>query len=757
MNTHPVVNSYLNSSEPIYTILKKHHDKNNYFDVVFLEIVEEVNSKDLKPELLLKIDKAVTDGHPDPNFYMLFIVTSILYLGLYNQFEKANSLCSIGSSLSQEKIHQVIKAYFIQAQARLKRYESNLIQSLKFMEESMSLIRKTDFRYNVFWVNFSSLLAHQGKLKENAKFIEGLQEPITTIYKHREYDARLVNCLFTGNDQEGSQIFDTLKIYYENNKDNNFYRFTIYKDILKIISGDFYDGNYESIPFQFLARCNQSLSMGKIEEAVKYHQELLASDWPKVYMKSFVDYIPIHIELCLGKKGMAKFLLQEKIKKGDVSYLDDLFLGRVQLLENDWEGANQSFLRLIENINRFDAMKRLQYELQFAKEMKLSTIMALINGRTSFEKAPTQKFKAESISFSNVEGKGVKTFIGNSEIINGVKNLIIKYAKIKSPILVTGETGTGKELVAKAIHEEGLFEKEPFLAINCGALTDSLLQSELFGYVEGAFTGAQKARKGIFEAAGKGTVFLDEFGDISPKLQVSLLRVLEANEIRLIGGTKTIKIECKIVIATNVDLHRAVVAEKFREDLFFRLARFEIKLPALRERKEDIPDLINHFLWVGSRDDSKQKTLSAELLSALVSYRWPGNIRELKNEIDRLCVLNPNIDRFGLEHFDKDHLQDEIISSESSITPKVKSSGMPDNQTVLNVIQRGFPIEQRHNQLKQLFLQYKKLTRSQIMEITKVGPSTATKDLLALQNAGYIIRRSPTKSPRTDYFEYIEK
>jgi len=203
-------------------------------------------------------------------------------------------------------------------------------------------------------------------------------------------------------------------------------------------------------------------------------------------------------------------------------------------------------------------------------------------------------------------------------------------------------------------------------------------------------------------------------------------------------------------------LHRAVTAEKFREDLFFRLARFEIKLPALRARKDDIPELINHFLWVGAKDQNKQKRLSPELIKVLASYRWPGNIRELKNEIDRLCVLNPNVDYLGLEHFDRTHLQEDFQVLEKPPAFNVTQPIHAINQNIVTIIQRGFPVEQRHNQLKLLFQQYKKLTRSQIMEITQVGPSTATKDLLALQNAGCIIRRSPTKSPRTDYFEYIE-
>lgn len=760
MTTHPIVREYLNSNETLYRIVVKFYNKNQYLESTFFEVVSDSYNKEVNQDfLMLSIDKAIMKGHPDPNLYLLFIISSILYLALYDQFEKANSLCSIGSSLSFEEIHPMIKAYFVQSQSRLNRFEGNLIKSNKLMNEAMSLVPKKDFRYNVFWVNFAALQAAQGKLKESGKYLSGLQAPTTEIHLLREIQSKIDNCIQTGGYQEGLPLFNELKIGWERIEEGNPHRFTIYQDLFKIISGDFEESSYQVEPSQHFANCLNALSVGKIEEAIKYHQILLKSNWPKAYMSNFVDYLPIHFELCLGKKSMAKFLLQEKIKKGNVLFLDDLFLGRIQLLENDGEGANQTFSRLIENVNRYDAMKRLAFELQFAKEMKLPNVLALMNGRKSVEIITPGKGKLKTTVETFEEDKGVSCLIGNSAIINDVKNLIKKYAKINAPILVTGETGTGKELVAQAIHQEGLNPLEPFLAINCGALTDSLLQSELFGYEEGAFTGAQKQRKGIFEAAGKGTVFLDEFGDISPKLQVSLLRVLEASEIRLIGSTKTRKIDCKIVIATNVDLHQSVAAEKFREDLFFRLARFEIKLPALKERKEDIPELINYFLWLNTRDDSNQKSLTNELLSRLTSYHWPGNIRELKNEIDRLCILNPNVEIFSLEHFDVTHLQEQVGTSKQSriiISNETFQNESPDN-AILGVIQKGFPVEQRHNQLKQLFKQYKKLTRSQIMEITKVGPSTATKDLLALQTAGIITRRSPTKSPRTDYFEYLEK
>ena len=523
-----------------------------------------------------------------------------------------------------------------------------------------------------------------------------------------------------------------------------------------ICSGDFSEANRISNPGKNMANAFNHFLSGNYEQAMKYYA-LLNENYELSNMNFSFSYLPLHIELCSKKSGVVRIMLQEKKERGDEFYLDDLFLGRLQLLEKDENGADESFSRLIENVTSYGAIKRLEFELQFAKEMNLPVILRLLNGWKPNGQTPNLKKKSEKTTIQKENEIGINLLIGNSKAITYIKDLVKKYASLKAPVLVTGETGTGKELVSRAIHDEGLFPKEPFLAINCGALTETLLQSELFGYEAGAFTGAQKQRKGIFEAAGKGTVFLDEFGDISPKLQVSLLRVLEANEIRMIGSTTTQKIECKIVIATNVDLHDAVVNKTFREDLFFRLARFEIKLPSLRERTEDIPELINYFL---STNSNKNRSLSPELLKALLSYHWPGNIRELKNEIERLNILNPGVQILGLEHFDFSHLQINLktISKDDSTNNNLDSKisdHLPLGDSYIKIIQSGFRIEKRHLLMKELFKKHQKLTRSQIMKIANIGPTTATKDLQILIDTGFIVRRTPTKSTSTHYFEMV--
>ncbi len=230
--------------------------------------------------------------------------------------------------------------------------------------------------------------------------------------------------------------------------------------------------------------------------------------------------------------------------------------------------------------------------------------------------------------------------VGNSGAIRDVQRMIDAVAYSAATVLVTGESGTGKELVARALHARSPRKGHPFVALNCGALTETLLESELFGHVKGAFTGAQRDQKGLFDAADGGTIFLDEIGDIPLATQVRLLRVLQEGEIKRVGSADSIKVDVRIIAATHRDLTKLVKAGKFREDLFYRLNVINIPLPALRERVEDIPLLGHHFLRrYAERLGKKVRALSPEAIELLCGYRWPGNVRELENAIERAVVL----------------------------------------------------------------------------------------------------------------------
>ena len=251
---------------------------------------------------------------------------------------------------------------------------------------------------------------------------------------------------------------------------------------------------------------------------------------------------------------------------------------------------------------------------------------------------------------------GCQYIIGKSKRMKEVYERIDKIAKTNSTVLICGESGTGKELVARAIHRRSPRQDKPFVAIDCGALPEGLLESELFGHVKGAFTGAFRTKQGLFEIAQGGTILLDEVGMTSSAIQMKLLRVLQERELRPVGGTEGIKVDVRVIAATNTDLEEAVRRSQFREDLFYRLSVIPLPLPPLRERKEDIPLLIEHFLrksqstnlhegvlpFQGASVDHPAKTVSPEAMNLLCRYHWPGNVRELENVVERAVALSDN-------------------------------------------------------------------------------------------------------------------
>ena len=235
--------------------------------------------------------------------------------------------------------------------------------------------------------------------------------------------------------------------------------------------------------------------------------------------------------------------------------------------------------------------------------------------------------------------KRYEQMIGDSELMHRVYELVDQVANSEITILIVGESGTGKELVARAVHQKSSSAAGPFITLNCGALPDNLFESELFGYERGAFTGALTTKAGRFELADGGTLFLDEIGELSPKAQVDFLRVLETKEFRRLGGTKVIKVDARIIAATNRNLEEAVKSGAFREDLYYRLTVIPIQLPPLRNRGEDIPLLVESFLMEFAEAHHRDPMeVSPEAMRLLKLYSWPGNIRELRNVIERLVV-----------------------------------------------------------------------------------------------------------------------
>ena len=277
--------------------------------------------------------------------------------------------------------------------------------------------------------------------------------------------------------------------------------------------------------------------------------------------------------------------------------------------------------------------------------------------------------------------------IGRSDAMVAVFRLIETVASTTSTILVTGDSGTGKELVARAIHFNSPRRDRPFVALNCGALPETLLESELFGHVRGAFTGAAVNKKGLIEVAERGTLFLDEIAEMTPMVQVKLLRVLQDRRFRRLGGLDEIEADIRIIVATNQDLSKMVAESRFREDLFYRINVIPIHLPPLRDRKEDIPLLADHFLARYREQMGKRVTgISGEALSLLERYRWPGNIRELENVIERAVALE----------------QTPVILPDS-LSPVVRGGAQKPGSSI-DLPESGFHLEEHIQQIERGYI-----------------------------------------------------
>ena len=313
--------------------------------------------------------------------------------------------------------------------------------------------------------------------------------------------------------------------------------------------------------------------------------------------------------------------------------MDNFFLARTELLQGNEETASPHFLSLKHDIDHYDARARFDFEVQLACELQTSELVNLamlaVEQKSTIAIPTTQELHPPT---------GLDTIVSSAHEMREVKRTIERYSSLDLPVLIYGETGTGKELVARALHAASARSHEPFIAINCAAMPDALIESELFGHASGAFTGARTAYKGVFRDAHGGTIFLDEIADIPHRLQVALLRVLETGEVRPVGSSSQYTVSCRVVAATNKELTSLVSKGTFREDLFYRLQRLEIEIPPLRERGEDIPVLMRYFLNQGREFEYVE--LSQEFIESIVNYSWPGNVRELRNVADRLRVLS---------------------------------------------------------------------------------------------------------------------
>ncbi|RED22678.1 DNA-binding NtrC family response regulator [Flavobacterium cutihirudinis] len=379
----------------------------------------------------------------------------------------------------------------------------------------------------------------------------------------------------------------------------------------------------------------------------------------------------------------ARKLIEEK--KPDWVLLDIMLKGDLTGIDLAWElrEMNLPFLYISANTNQstLEAVKATQpygFMVKPFRERDLIVMLDIAKYRFNEEKGSLEQTKIDN-EIHEIEG-----IVGNSPLLNEVIEKIKIVAPAETSVLILGESGTGKERVAHAIHDLSQHKSNPIVIVNCAALPQSLIESELFGHEKGAFTGANSLRIGKFEQANNGTIFLDEIGELPLDSQVKLLRVLQEKEIQRLGGNKTIKINVRIVAATNRSLEKEVAEGRFRLDLYYRLNVFPIQLPTLKERKEDIEALANHFLKKYAASSRRNvSNISPSALEQLKNYDWPGNIRELEHLIERNVLLakSTEIEKFDLA-------SDTSVPFEVVPTGEMKSMEEMEKDHIMNALQR---------------------------------------------------------------------
>jgi transcriptional regulator with GAF, ATPase, and Fis domain len=339
----------------------------------------------------------------------------------------------------------------------------------------------------------------------------------------------------------------------------------------------------------------------------------------------------------------------------------------------------------IHNARTMETLKAKQQELQAALD-RVDQLNAALRGQLQEKTAELSQIREElSVQSLGRSKYDYKQIVGTGRAMRSVFALLDKYIDADDPVMISGESGTGKELVARAIHSQGARKDQAFVSENCAALPESLLESELFGYTKGSFTGATANKKGLLEAAHRGSLFLDEVGDMPLDLQKKLLRVLQEGEVRPIGSQETLKVDVRLITATNRNLEELVREGDFREDLYYRISVLPVHLPPLRERREDVPHLVRRFLSDIARESSARVRISPDAMERLVRYDWPGNVRELQNEVRRASIL---CDGIILESHLSQHVREgrsptALLPGDDGRVPAERGTTLPDLVQVL--------------------------------------------------------------------------
>lgn len=768
-NFHPIVDKYVNTGDSLAEITAG--ERTGRDDIVeALRLLQDYISGSQSANGAFLAAKNVILRDIDMDLCILFLsswahAAYIQSQNIKDRIGESWTLLHRTKALVSPETPPEIKAYVDVVEAILIGSEGNRTSQEAIIKKTLRQLSKSSPRYNFFMLYIADFMARSGRLEEIEASLNRInrQDKQGDSYKHLA-TARFVNMVETGRIDQAEKLLKEIQPgqgYSATTKNISRHRLLLQLMTYPSIPGQNED-NARQPDLPDWALVIQSLLSRHINQALRWARICEKNNQSFKTGQDFMSFNLVRAELAEGNADAARRLMEMRSSCGNINYIDAFFNSRIELIAGNMDNAVHCFSELLSNLDKYKASGRIAFELRLAPELSSEMVFKLTRSAESISNSKRNtlvKSQAQhQITSTNPDATGIDRIIGISQSISSVRETILHLSSNNIPVLISGETGTGKELVARALHESGSRRDKPFVAINCGAISESLLESELFGHEKGAFSGASTAHQGLFEEAGDGTILLDEIGEITPRLQVVLLRVIETNEIRPVGSSQSKKINCRILASTNADLEELVEQNKFRKDLLFRLRRLEISITPLRERIIDIIPTAEYFLNTG-RPQGINATISPELSSILEDYEWPGNVRELKNSIERMRLMNSDKLYYDSNDFDMRSQQDAYPTTTDQVPTlqEVKpsrqySTPRPYMPSVKEKLVKGKSRIRRLLQLRELFMTHELLTRGEIIEATGISPNTATEDLKVLCNEAFIEKIQPTLSPRSIYF-----
>jgi DNA-binding NtrC family response regulator len=765
-----LVDRYVTSDHPLADILRNTAATPSPLARAVRALEDSLEGKRLARDAI-RLAQVIQIKDTDPELLLLMLSSWAELSCRIGRPTEAASLIHRAHGMVSEHIHPEVVARVLFVDSLLADTTGDKERQEKLLRSILRLLPPLSSRRKHYVWELALLLAHQGRGVESDKDLSELSWQSNEDFSMtRVLLVKFINAVETGQLQEAALLYPQVDPAAVSARDSVRIPTRGYRALLDLMHGRH---NTEEEPDPYVRVCERLLAgdAPKALEIARAEADRLGA----LFGAGFAAFNLVRAELSAGNAAAAERVLKMRGTRGNRHYLDDLFMARIQWADGNHKAAARHFSTLLKSIRYYRAEGRLDFELKLTSELTQSDVIELTQEAEAIESsAPEEKPESPRPRLKiTAEPQGIKMILGRSETASDIRRTVQRFADLPAPVLITGETGTGKDLIARALHETSKQHKEPFTAVNCGSITETLLESELFGHERGAFTGAEKATEGLFAATGKGTILLDEIGDISPRLQAALLRVLETNEVRAVGSTKTRKMRCRMLAATNANLEELANNGHFRRDLLFRLQRLGLHIAPLRERRDDIVLLTRHFLDLG-RPIGVHADMTRELRQALRDYDWPGNIRELRNVIERMRLMHSEKLSYSIDDLDlKFRPQGASVTAKPDTT--VAPSPLPSPASVLAVpaqppttppmvtpvehidafLKNGSSLLRRMDRLRALFATHRKLTRSEIVQIMAISPNTATKYLKDLCDEKFIRRVTPSASTRSHYFELM--